>query len=121
MAYSARSNVEDIFGVSNVHDWADLDNDDNASNILARINRAIAVADAQIDDYFRGLFYVSPIQNASAATPTSIVDLSACLAGLWLHNCRGYQHNDRSYDDLAKQVWRELKAIRLGIRKIDAV
>ena len=127
MAYSTEDDLNAIFGPDNIQAWADLDNDDDADKIDARITAAIAVADAQIDDFLRGSHYTVPIANDAGSTPTSITDLSARYAGVWLYESRGVENFDentgRPLHLLAwhrSHVYRALREIREGVRRIDA-
>lgn len=89
MAYCDRADVEDVYGVENVKQLADLDGDEDTTKIANRIARAIAVADARIDDVARVSGYGVSLKNGSAAVPTTIENLSAVLAGVWLYEARG--------------------------------
>jgi hypothetical protein len=126
--YCTRANVEATYGTTNVSQWADLDDTEVANDITARITRAIAVASEQIDDAARCWHYQIPLADASGSTPTSIEDLAATLAGLWLYEARGSQDFDPNtgmpHHRLAwkrKEAMRALRDIRTGQRKIDAL
>jgi len=128
MAYSAKANVEQLYGPDNVASWADLDNDEDVDKIAARIAAAILYADAEIDDILRGGPYALPLANSESTTPTSVVGLSATLAGVWLYERRGVEDFDeesgRPYHRLAwakKDAYDKLKEILSNKRKIDAV
>ena len=121
--YCTRSDIEDLFGVVNVAKWADLDNDADATKIAARIARAITGASASIDDRLRDSLYVLPITGS----PSTLVNLCASLAGVWLYECRGSQdmnevtgqpmHRLSWHRNRAEQTLRELKA---GTIRLDA-
>ena len=127
MSYCATSDIEAVFGVTNVDNWADLDNDENATNIAARIARAIVVSDAEIDDIMRRTGYRTPLVDSSGNTPTTIVNLSATKSGLWLYNARGVTDFDGSGQPTHRlrymQDWVQLmfNEIRDGNRELDAV
>ncbi len=128
MPYSVRSNVESVYGVDNVSKWADLDNDENAGSITARITRAIVVADDMIDNVLRVAHYTIPIANAAGTTPVTIVELSAVMAGLWLYEARGSQDFDPNTGvPHHRLAWRErwaketLREIETQQFKLDAV
>jgi hypothetical protein len=91
--YSARSDVEAQFGVTNVTKWADLDNDGDATKIADRIDWAITLADAEIEDRLRYSQYIVPIVGLSGMPPV-IVALSAMRAGVLLYDSRGAQDFD---------------------------
>jgi phage gp36-like protein len=127
MAYSADTDLYDQFGLSNVTKWADLDNDGSAEKIAARIARAIAWADAEIDSRLRGGPYVLPLADEEEDVPLEIVDASACLAGVWLYESRGVTDYDETSGQpihrLAyqrKRVDRVLREIIAGVRTLTA-
>ena len=128
MPYSARTDVEAVFGTTNVEQWATLDDGDGAAEITARITAAILYADAQIDDIARLSPYRTPLQDDDRNTPTTIMKLSAKLAGIELYEARGSQdfnpQTGMPYHRLAFQATRAkrlLEAIRTGQVKLDAV
>ncbi len=90
MAYSVRSDVEAQFGVDNVSKWADINNNESAGEITARITFAITEADDMIDSRLRNGPYVIPW----AIAPQGIVSLSAMYAGVWLYSARGITDYD---------------------------
>lgn len=124
--YCTLANIQSIFGTTNVAEWLDMDNDGSADS--GRSDRAIAVASDEIDDVARaGMHYSIPLLTAAGATPTTISDLAATLAGLWLYESRGSQDIDpnsgKPYHRLAfkrEGALRVLDEIRTGRRRIDA-
>ncbi len=125
--YCTRSNIEAVFGVTNISNWADLDNDQDADNITARITRAIVVVGAEIDDIFRVTGYRIPIADSDGDTPTTIENLAATKAGLWLYEARGVNDMDNSGQPMHRlrymQIWvrRVLEEYRNQKRELDAV
>ena len=126
--YATRAQIEDRFGVTNVSTWADLDSDENATNITARITRAIDVASDKIDDALRRSPYLIPLTTPAGATPTVIVDIAATLAGVWLRTARGVEDFDpksgkpiHELSPLEYAAERDLENIRTGKTKIDAL
>jgi phage gp36-like protein len=128
MSYAARTDVEQVFGPINVAKWADLDNDEDAAKIAARIVTALAWADAEIDDRLRGGVYSLPLQGTTGSLPATIVDLAANLAGVWLYEARGVQDfaedtgipfHRLSYS--RKRCESALTSIRNGSRLIDCL
>lgn len=102
MPYSERSNIEDIYGVTNVEKWADLDNDGDATKITNRITAAITRADDELDNRLRESRYVVPFTTA----PSAIEYLSALYAGIWLYSNRGvtdYNADGEAQDQLQHQ------------------
>ena len=124
--YCDTDDIDQIFGTTNVTRWADLDCDANATKIANRKTQAIVVACEEIDDYLRNTPYRIPAQTAAAATPASIAELAATLAGIWLYEARGAQdfQEGKPYHRYAfKRTWarRVLAEIADGTRKIDAI
>lgn len=102
MPYSERSNIEDIYGVTNVEKWADLDNDGDATKITNRITAAITRADDELDNRLRESRYVVPFTTV----PSAIEYLSALYAGIWLYSNRGvtdYNADGEAQDQLQHQ------------------
>lgn len=128
--YIAQSNIEDVFGSVNVSKWADLDNDADAAKIAARIAKAIAWAENEIDDRLRGGPYILPIvkgTSPSMTVPLAIIDTAANLAGVWLYENRGVQDFDQETGMAHHRLeWnraraeRTLKEILAGVRVLDA-
>lgn len=85
MAYAERSDVEMVFGADNIAVWADLNNNEAAGEITARIVWAAALADAEIDDTLRNGPYTIPF---ASPYPVVITDIAARLAGMFLYDAR---------------------------------
>jgi len=122
MDYCEQADIEDLFGAVNVAKWADLDNDIDATKIAARVARGIAVASAKVDDHLRGGPYALPITGDS----TTLVNLAAMLAGVWLYESRGVQ--DYSPDGgfpvhrlrwFSEQADTTIKMLRAGTLRLD--
>ena len=95
MAYTTRALLEAQFGVKNIAEWADLDNDRSPATITARITAAIAYADGYIDDRLRASPYTVPVvDTAGTAAPPTLVDVATRLAAVWLYESRGVQETD---------------------------
>ncbi len=128
MAYSARADVEIRFGSSNIADWADLNSNDVAAEITARIAWAIAEADESIDDSLRDRKYAVPIVGLGSGQPKAIIMLSSTLAGLLLYESRGVQDVDpdtgspiHRYAHLKRQAKNTLQGIIAGRIRLYAV
>ena len=95
MSYCTRGDIELRYGATTVNLWADLEGDGSLED--ARINKAIAIADARIDDTLRvsASEFKLPIADDDDLVPASINDISIKLAGYWLSTARGV----RDYDD----------------------
>jgi phage gp36-like protein len=126
--YCTRAEIELRFGADNVADWADLDNDGNATTITNTINDAISEASDQFDGLFRATAYRIPLTSESTgATPTEVAFMCSRLAGVLLHEKRGVQDWDPKSGTPAHSlswhrddVLRWLAAVRQGHR-LDAV
>ena len=125
MAYSARSDVEDVFGVDNVAKWADLDADADATKIANRITRAIAAGDAKIDQRFRSSQYAVPLVPGTSGDVV-VTDWSARLAGVWLYESRGTNEMDqkgRPFNRMSgqeKKVMDHMDRVMTGKERLDA-
>jgi hypothetical protein len=82
--YASRTDIELLFGQLNIATWSQFDGSPVPN--VPRIQRALDVADATIDDFFRDGPYASPLQlGASASTVTN---WAATIAGAWLYRSR---------------------------------
>ena len=98
-AYSGSADVEAQYGIDNVSKWEDINNNENAAEITARITFAIVEADDMIDSMLRGGPYTIPWTSP----PVGIVSLSAMYAGVWLYSARGvtdYDSEGKAVDQL---------------------
>lgn len=120
MAYCTQSDIEDVFGSTNVAKWADLNNNEESSEITARIARAITFATAAVDGVLRGGVVTVPITG----TPDPlIVDACAKIAGAWLYNSRGMQDIDEGETKLSmanKEAREMLVRIKIGETRLEA-
>jgi len=121
-SYCARADIEQIFGRTNVTKSADLDNNDDAEAIAARIDAMIAAASNEINDRLRGGPYRVPITQICE----TIKLLTAHLAGVMLYEARGIQDFDATsglpYHRLhwhRTHVDTVLVQIRSGVRRLD--
>ena len=123
--YCTRSNIEATFGVKNVERWAKLQDSYEAADITARITRAIAVASEDIDDTLRFAGIAVPCVDEDGETPTTIEQICADLAGVWLYESRGVDdvardgspiHKLKAFADRAQQ---RLEDIATRKRKIN--
>lgn len=83
--YCARADVELVFGTKNVIQWADLDNEEDATFIANRITTMIALAHEQLEDAIRHSSYDLPFDPI----PVAVTYHTACLAGVLLYESRG--------------------------------
>jgi len=124
--YCTQSNIEATFGVNNVETWAKLESGYSAAQITARITRAISVASEEIDDTLRFAGFEVPCVDSSGSTPTTIEQICADLAGVWLYESRGVDDVDDAGNPrhklqfFAERAQRRLEQIAERRRKIDA-
>ena len=86
MAYSTRTDIEDIFGTINVQTWGNLDagdveDADVLTDISDRITRAISHADDHINAILSGSDYTIPLSAEPGKSIGLIATISATLAG----------------------------------------
>ena len=117
MAYASTGGIDQKFGPTNVTRWADLDNDENSTNIAARKASAIAYADGAVDAELRDTHYRKPFVTAAGATPVVIADISNALAGCWLKDARGQTKYDKDTAPIDSLTWHRTKAYK-DIEKI---
>lgn len=120
MDYCTRTDIESLFGIDNVKNWADLDSDQDPDKIAARIVKAIAYAQADLDSRLLGGPYVVPITTSHPL----ITELTATLAGAWLYSARGQLDavSGDGTDRLATrrgEAVRTIKDILSGQRRLD--
>lgn len=126
--YCTQADIELEYGATNVDEWADIDNDDNATTKAARIAEAIALAGEEIDEVLRmANFKLSAVAADGSGTPKTINRLARVIAGLWLYEGRGAQDYTRDGTPMHGHWWRRqwaenyLDEIRRGVRKLDAM
>jgi hypothetical protein len=88
--YAAQSDIEDIFGITNVAIFSQLDPTQPPGTAdVPRIQRALDYSDATIISFFRNQGnYATPL--APLDTDADLVKRwSATLAGVWLYESRG--------------------------------
>jgi len=122
MSYCTRTDIDAIFGTSNVSTWADLENKQSPQLILARVTEAIATAQDAIDNSLRGGPYTIPFTTI----PAAIKNVCAALAGLWLYESRGVvETNSETGEPMHRYSWKKtetktiLKNIRAGGLRLD--
>lgn len=83
--YATRTQVELIFGSTNVRKWADVENNDDDDTVQARICWALNTSYAYLNDRLFGGPYEVPFDDV----PTSLQVMSARYAGVLLYESRG--------------------------------
>lgn len=124
MAYSTQSDIEAVFGTTNVALWSNTENTSITDGVptanTSRIIDAITYADAVINDRFRGGRYTVPFSS----TPTVVKNWSATLAGIWLYRSRGFAagrdtEETNRYAALEGNALREMDLYLANSRRLD--
>lgn len=111
MAYSTRSNLEIVFGKTNITKWADANNNNNKDDIAARIAWAIESADSSIDDRLRRLGFTLPFDPV----PITIREISCRLAGICLYEFpRGVADDEEATDFSPIKEWAENQLVNIS-------
>lgn len=123
MPYCTRQDIENIFGRSNVEQWADVNNNSATPEIASRIEWAINLAGSELDARMRGGVYAVPFTDEPF--DTLWVNAVARLAGVLLYEGRGITDVDTfgrpvhplsTHRDMAYEFVRKVRggAIRLS-------
>ena len=129
--YADQSDVENVFGTTNVAVWSNLENTGTGSQVVAnstRIQLALNYADAQINGRFLGGPFLTPISGALASQLCR--DWAAKIAGVWLYESRGQldvlttdaggQRPYNKYAGLIKEVYAQMQRYKGGALSWDA-
>jgi len=121
--YCVKADIEGFFGTANVAKFADIDNDESAVTIAARIAAAISDASDEIDDELRQSRYLIPITTPAGATPSAITDIAAKLAGVRLYEARGTEdaQGNHRLTSVKGEAHLALANIRTGKLSINAL
>lgn len=85
-SYSDRAGLELVFGKSNVEKWADVNNDENAADVDARVTWALEQGYEYVNDRLRDGPYAIPF---TLPAPATIKLLNERFAGVLLYESRG--------------------------------
>lgn len=88
----ARGDVEQVYGNANTATWADLNNNQNSSEITSRINYHIAIADNYVRSVLTQGAWVMPVEGDTI--PAILAYNCARLAGVLLYEGRGVTDYD---------------------------
>ncbi len=88
--YITKTDLEARWGVSNIRQWSNLENTTNTAN-AANIAAAIAWAESEINNRFRGSKFTVPI---SPATDATLIGWCTAYAGYRLYGARGLRDAD---------------------------
>ncbi len=124
MTYCVDADMDKAWGTANMTEWADLDNDANAGKITARKLWGRTAAYADINDALRSTHYTLPLATIAAATPTTITQLEAVMAGLKIYEARATSDDegeDTQYARMRQWAANVLAEIRSGSRRLEAM
>ena len=117
-AYATRADVELLFGSSNVAKWADLNNDEDASDIAARVCWALAESYAYMNNRLNGGPYTVPFSSPN----DEVISMSARYAGVILYDTRGItdaadppQHQLSKHRDMVEMFIKQVLAGRVRL------
>lgn len=119
MAYATRADVEMIYGAENTRKWADLDNEQNLDDIEVRVQWALDQAAARIDAQLSGGAYGLPFDEPYSLL---LVEANARLAGVLLHDARGYTDEDefKPHREAASRLIRSVRSGKLTLIGVEA-
>jgi phage gp36-like protein len=124
MSYAQQSDIEDIFGPSNVAAWSRFDPAAPSGPAdTTRIATALAYADGEINTFFSGGPYALPL--VCATSQPTVVNWAAVIAGVWLYGNRvtaSYvDYAGNRYIALRNAVYQEMDYYKAGVKRLDAV
>ena len=106
-----RDDINNVFGSDNVTTWGDINNDGNASDITARIDWAIALA----EEYFNDRLEDGPYNDIDPTVSNQYKYNLAKKAGLYLYESRGYEDQGNAWAAAKKEVDDYIDRINLGM------
>ena len=119
--YITQSDIEDVYGEENVKVWSALGDDEVLDT--GRIAKAIAWAEARVDNRLRNSRYTVPVTQGTSGYDKQLVNWCAVYAGHWLYSSRGIRRGvddtDRTSAQL-KQVEQEIGEVLAGQATLDA-
>ena len=124
MSYAVQSDIENIFGPSNVAAWSlyETGTPDGTAN-TTRIASSLAYAEAEIDSFFADGPYALPLA-CNISQPT-LVYWAAVIAGVWLFGSRAsvsyIDYAGNRYLALKTAVYADMQLYKAGVKRLDAV
>lgn len=125
LAYCVQSDVEAIYGVTNVALWSNLENvsitEGTPTEDTARIDTSIEYAESVINDRFRSTGrYSLPF----SPVPFAVKNWAATIAGVWLYRSRGMQTGEDTaetnrYAGMEANALREMDLYMGGARRLN--
>ena len=127
MSYAAVADLYNRFGQTNVQAWADLDGDQDALKIGARLQLALDCTANDIDAAARSKYYVVPLTAMDASTALQVMQLNRDSAAVWLYFSRGQLGTEGvqdpragAFNALKKQCDAQIMAITNGTMRLVA-
>jgi hypothetical protein len=122
--YTNSHNVEQQYGIDNVHKWCAIDDTDEAVDYGRRMYAAIAAAESEMDDSLRSSAYTIPF---TAPIPAVVTEIATALAGVRMYEARGVTDFDPESGQpqhrlhfQKKEAWKRLAMIKAGQLRLDA-
>lgn len=119
MSYSTDPDLDLAFGKNNIDHWADVNNNKNRAEILARRAWARDQAKDELDSKLSSSAYQFPLSGPPY--PVMLVRMEAYLAAMLLNESRSISETDEDKGDLkwiAKRISSFISGIRLGTIKL---
>ncbi len=122
--YAERTDIELAFGSDNVEKWADVNNNDNSTEIADRICWALKNSHFYINDKMTDGLYSIPFV---LPYPVQIIMCCAKLAAVYLYDSRGItdmQENGQEKNQMSffrKECTEYLRGLLAGRYKLDGV
>jgi len=114
--YIGTTDINNIFGASNVAKWSSLDNwDETDAPDSSRITESITFAEDYFDDRLRDSRYATPL---TGTIPSTVKRVCAIYAGLWLYDSRAGDDIDI---DTNRPIDKYLRHRRWAERMIDKI
>ena len=120
MSIIVSADIEAVFGVGNVAEWANLEGS-GTSTVDTRIAASIAYAEGFLGDRLRKSKYVVPV-SANGGSLTVIKNILAIYAGEWLYLSRGISNEAviETLDNLKRWADDTVSAYLNGTMEMDA-
>jgi hypothetical protein len=121
--YAIQSDIEDIFGPTNVAAWSLFETGlPTGAADATRIANALTQADSQINGFFTGGPYAVPLV-CSICKPV-VTHWAAVLAGIWLYGNRSLatttDYPGNRYIALQQAVLQDMDLYKSGVKRLDA-
>jgi len=119
-----QSDIETVFGVEFVAQWATFAQGRNVAALSTRIAQAIALGQSFVNSRLaQGPYAVPLTANTPSTPPPEIVDAMATYAGWWLWKTRGINYSKDTIKwmtEIYTRMVHQLIAIKVGNYPVDA-